>query len=187
MATTSLSLAIAANASMFPTRRQQCSFNSSSTIAMEQERSPSLCTNSNRVRQCRLRQRTAGEVRCLVDAAAAFITCDLRVGTKGPGTIGLPFRLMRSDDTVGRFSLFDPLFDDGHLVKSVGTFATRAVSHARHHKEPDPVGSTCGISALIDGLFVESDRRAGCVLLVCPAVIEQQLASALRERRKIWI
>src|ERR1700722_17913663 len=62
--------------------------------------------------QCRLRQRAAREVRCLVDAAAAFITCDLRVGAKRPATVGLPFRLMGSDDAVRRFSLFDPLFDD---------------------------------------------------------------------------
>src|ERR1700723_3845494 len=63
--------------------------------------------------QRRLWQRTAREVRCLVDAAAAFVVCGLRIGTKGPATVRLPFRLMSSDDTVGRFSLFDPLFDDG--------------------------------------------------------------------------
>src|SRR5271163_3203199 len=94
---------------------------------------------------------------------------------------------MGSDDFVRGFSLFDPLLHGRDLIEVVWPFSARAMSHAWLHEEANPLGSLRGISAQRNYLLVEIHRRAGCDLLVCPAVIEQQFPIMLRKGGKMRI
>jgi hypothetical protein len=67
---------------------------------------------------------TAGEIRCVVNTAGAFVVRDLRIRAERAGSVHLTCCLMGSDDLRGGFALLDPMFDEADRVEGVGAFST---------------------------------------------------------------
>src|SRR5712692_828851 len=95
---------------------------------------------------------------------------------------------MRCDNLVGRDAALDPLLERPNLVELIsGALATLAVGHSRHHEEPVEVFSRPSIAHPRDDAVVIIDAVLRCNLLVVPAVILEELATALFERAEVGV
>ena len=111
---------------------------------------------------------------------------DFGKGTKRTGADCFAGDKLSSHERVGRFRVFDPIFNGGHFVEGVGPFAAGTVRHAGSHEEARP--AVCGASAALCGdlkRLVKFDAGFGRDLLVGPTMVDDELAAVLREGGKI--
>src|SRR5262245_30945061 len=84
--------------------------------------------------------RSAREARRL-GAIAGFVARDLRIGTeRARAGDRVTVRLAR-DDPIRRAPAFNPSDQRRERVEPLGPEAAPAVEHARHHEEPEELGS----------------------------------------------
>src|SRR5262249_4900009 len=123
----------------------------------------------------------------LVCAAGPLPLCDLRIRAKRPGAIDRAARAMRRDELIRRDVLVHPFIESAQRVELIGSRATAAVTHPRHHEE------TCEFARLVDPAHRARDTLVvvhevtGRYERVGPAGVHDEPAAPLLECAEIWI
>src|SRR3989442_12124431 len=83
----------------------------------------------------------ADEIRRVIDATSADVSCLLRIGAKRTGPIDHVPCHARCDDSVGSDSFLHPVLQRREHVEGVRTGTTNAMVYAGGHKEPEELGN----------------------------------------------
>src|SRR5947209_3883329 len=138
----------------------------------------------------------ADEIRRVIDATSADVSCLLRIGAKRTGPIDHVPCHVQCDDSVGSDSFLPPVLQRREHVEGVRTGTTNAMVYAGCHKEPEELGNLLiliadvriDIPTEIVGRFQEVLNRAeGRERRVRPAVPHNQLATVCPESGQVGV
>src|SRR5262245_2520307 len=126
---------------------------------------------------------SADKARGVVRVALAGVGGDLGIRTERACAVDLGITQARRLDSLRRLAVLDPLFERGDHVEAVRSFAAAAVRHAGHHEQAIRIVDALRSTQRLHDSRVVLHAVARRDLRIPPAVILDQLSTAI----EVWL